>query len=208
VRAFDAEPISEEDRQALQQAIDEANAADGLALQLVCDEPHAFSGRLAHYGSFRQCTNYIALVAPRTDAAREACGYRGEQLVLLAQQLGLRTCWVGLTYRRPPLERVSVPAGMRLHLLIALGHGALPARPRKSKTFAQVARFSEEPPAWFRAGVEAALLAPTALNWQRFRFDYRDGQAHLRVSRGTYAAIHRGILRLHFEIGSGHKLGE
>ena len=208
MRAFSADPVSEEERRVLQQAVDEANAADGLAIQLVCDEPHAFSGRLARYGSFRLCTNYIALVAPPTDAAREACGYRGEQLVLLAQQLGLRTCWVGLTYRRPPLERVSVPAGMRLHLLIALGHGPLPARPRKSKTFAQVARFEEEPPAWFRDGVEAALLAPTALNWQRFRFLYRDGQARLRVDRGTYAAIHRGILRLHFEIGSGKKLEE
>lgn len=62
-----------------------------------------------------------------------------------------------------------------------------------------------EAPAWFSAGVEAARLAPTALNQQRFRFelleDGRTVRAHAlpAVSCGK---VDLGIARLHFELGA------
>lgn len=36
----------------------------------------------------------------KADNLDERIGYYGEQLVLLAQALGLNTCWAGLSYRK------------------------------------------------------------------------------------------------------------
>jgi len=61
-------------------------------------------------------------------------------------------------------------------------------------------------PAWFLSGVEAALLAPTAVNQQKFKFILHDGN---KVSTKTsfslwgYTQIDMGIVKYHFEIGAG-----
>ena len=70
------------------------------SIQLCLNEPTAFSGRMAHYGSFRNVRNYIALIGKKTQDLQEKCGYYGEKIVLKAQQLGLNTCWVALTYSK------------------------------------------------------------------------------------------------------------
>ena len=65
-------------------------------------------------------------------------------------------------------------------------------------------------PEWFARGVELALLAPTAMNQQKFRFELLDGDADAGKPRvkattglGSYAAIDLGIAKLHFELGAG-----
>ena len=64
-------------------------------------------------------------------------------------------------------------------------------------------RSARETPEWFRKGVEAALLAPTATNQQKFTL-HRDGNTvSLRKGIGPYAACDLGIVRYHFEIGAG-----
>ncbi|MFR2154369.1 MAG: nitroreductase family protein [[Eubacterium] siraeum] len=60
-------------------------------IQLVTDEPKAFDSFMAHYGKFSGVTDYIALIGRKSDKLNEICGYYGEQLVLLAAQLGLWT---------------------------------------------------------------------------------------------------------------------
>lgn len=53
---------------------------------------------MAHYGKFSGVTNYIAMIGKKGPTLEETCGYYGERLVLKAQQLGLNTCWVAMTY--------------------------------------------------------------------------------------------------------------
>ena len=61
-------------------------------------------------------------------------------------------------------------------------------------------------PGWFRDGVEAALLAPTAVNQQKFRFILHDGnkvEAKTLFSVVGYTAIDLGIVKYHFELAAG-----
>ena len=85
MRAYTDEPIDPAVVRELEEAVDEANAAAGLHLQLVCDEEGAFTSLLAHYGRFRNVRNYLALVGPKCADLDELCGYHGEKIVLLAQ---------------------------------------------------------------------------------------------------------------------------
>lgn len=55
---------------------------------------------MAHYGKFSGVTDYIALIGRKNDKLNEICGYCGEQLVLLAAQLGLDSCWVAMSYAK------------------------------------------------------------------------------------------------------------
>ena len=63
---------------------------------------------MAHYGKFSGVKNYIALIGKKSPSLDERCGYYGERLVLLAQQLGLNTCWVAMTHGKSAAEIGSV----------------------------------------------------------------------------------------------------
>ena len=59
-------------------------------------------------------------------------------------------------------------------------------------------------PGWYRSGIESALLAPTAVNQQKFRFERNGEKVALKVAGlGFYTKIDLGIVKYHFEIGSG-----
>ena len=202
VRAYDPRPLEEAPRRALEQAIDACNRLSTLHIQLVCDEPRAFSGMMAHYGKFSGVTNYIALVGKKAPGLDEQCGYWGEKLVLLAQQLGLNTCWVALTYKKIP-GAFQVEPGEKLTAVIALGYGQTQGVAHKSKALEAVIRTKGEVPDWFRAGAEAALLAPTAMNQQQFTFTLEGGKVRARAGLGFYAKVDLGIAKYHFELGAG-----
>lgn len=208
VRSFTDEPISAEDVAALQEAIAAANEEGALDIQLVLDEPKAFTGLKARFGRFSGARNYLALVGPERKELDEACGYFGEQLVLLAQQRGLNSCWVGGTYRTVA-HRLRVGTGCKLAALIALGHGKTQGVSHQSKPPEQVAPQYATAPGWFKRGVDCALLAPTALNQQKFSFQLAgetdDGTPLVEAAtkRGPFARMDLGIAKLHFELGAG-----
>ena len=97
VRQYEDKPIPAEILAELKQEIEACNRESGLHIQLVTDEPKAFDGFMAHYGEFSGVRNYIAMIGKKGPTLEESCGYYGERLVLLAQQLGLNTCWVAMT---------------------------------------------------------------------------------------------------------------
>ena len=209
VRQYTDEPISEADRAALREEIARCNAEGGLHMALVCDEPEAFAGGLAHYGSFRGVTDYLIIAGKPAPDLGERAGYYGERVVLLAQKLGLNSCWVALTFKKR-LVRRAIDPGDKLAIVIALGHGSTQGTPHKSKAADVVSRCPGEPPAWFARGVELALLAPTAMNQQKLRFELLDGDVEEGKPRmkataglGSYTDIDLGIAKLHFELGAG-----
>ncbi len=219
VRQYINKPIETEKITQLQALIDQSNQEAGLHTQLVVNEPKAFSGGLAKYGKFSGVSNYIAMIAPKDKDVE--LGYYGEQVVLLAQTLGLNTCWVGLTYSKQP-DRYEIREGEVLNSVIALGYGATQGtqHPQK-KTVADVCEdkrnltansdggLTSNLPEWFICGVEAALLAPTAVNQQLFRFVLLDGnkveakKAFSMTNGMGYAPVDLGIAMCHFEIGAG-----
>lgn len=205
VRQYKDVPIEPELVAALQEEINACNREGDLHFQLVLNEPKAFDGFMAHYGNFRGVSNYIALVGKKCKDLDEKCGYYGERLVLRAQQLGLHTCWVALTYKKIP-GAFEVDAGERFTVVISVGHGQNRGLPRKSKTAEQVSNISEATPEWFKAGVEAALLAPTATNQQKFYLTYSDTGVTAKAGLGFYAKMDLGIVKYHFEVATGKKI--
>lgn len=203
VRAYEDKPIPEDVVAALNEAISVCNAEGGLRISLVREDPAVFRG-LAGYGKFTGVRCYFALVGKKSRGLNERAGYYGERLVLLAQALGLNTCWVALTFsKRRAKKAVSLSRGEKLVCAVAVGYGKTQGAPRKSKPAARVCS-AHEPPAWFTAGVEAALLAPTALNQQKFFFTLV-GERGVRAecTGGFYGNVDLGIVKYHFELGAG-----
>lgn len=204
VRSYLDKPLEDGVKSTLQKEIDAINQESGFHFQLVTNEPKAFDSFMAHYGKFSGVTNYIALVGRKARDLEERCGYYGERLVLLAQQLGLNTCWVAMTYKKVP-RVFQVASGEKLTVVIALGYGATQGAPHKSKPVEAVSRASGSAPEWFRKGVEAALLAPTAMNQQKFTFVLEDGKVQAKAGIGFYTKIDLGIVKYHFEMAAGKK---
>lgn len=204
VRRYKELPIEEELLAALQEEIHAINCESGLHIRLVTDEPKAFGGRLAHYGHFSGVANYFALIGKKDlPKLQERCGYYGERLVLKAQTLGLHTCWVAVTYKKIP-EALQMESGEKLTAVIAVGHGKSHGVKRKSKTPEQVSNLSARTPHWFRNGIESALLAPTAMNQQKFYLTYHDDRTvSAKAKAGPYAKMDLGIVKYHFEVGAG-----
>lgn len=206
VRRYKDTPIEGETLALLQQEISRINEESGLHIQLVLNEPKAFDCAMARYGKFSGVNNYIALVGKNDTQLQEKTGYYGERLVLYAQQLGLHTCWVALTYKKIP-QAFTVQKGEKLAVVISVGYGKLRGLPRKSKSAEEVSNITPQSPDWFRAGVEGALLAPTAMNQQKFTFTLMsDGSVRARAGVGFYTKMDLGIARYHFEVASGKEI--
>ena len=186
----------------LKQEIAACNQESGLHIQLVTDEPKAFDGFMAHYGKFSGVKNYLALVGPKGAGLDEKCGYYGERLVLKAQALGLNSCWVALTYKKIP-DAFEVSPGEKLTAVIALGYGQTHGVPHQSKSLSEVCRAEGDLPEWFRSGVEAALLAPTATNQQKFLLTLEGDAVRAESTGGFYSKVDLGIVKYHFEVGAG-----
>ena len=193
---------------ALQEKIAECNKEGNLNIQLVQNESRAFTGMLS-YGQFSGVKNYLVMVGKKSKDLDERVGYYGEQLVLFVQTLGLNTCWVGLSYRKVP-EAYNVGKDEKLVCMIALGYGETQGFSHKIKSIEEVSNASDITPSWFKKGVEAALLAPTAVNQQKFSFEHvgvKNNCHQIRAKKGFsmigYTKIDLGIVKYHFEIGAG-----
>ena len=211
VRAYKEQPLADETVKVLVDKITELNQAGRLHMQLIQNEPKAFQGTLAKYGKFRNVNNYIVMAGKKSDDLDERVGYYGEQLVLLAQTLGLNTCWVGLSYSKVPGTYV-LDEGEKIGCYIAIGYGETQGVGHKIKTVEQVSNVSDITPLWFKKGVEAALLAPTAVNQQKFSFEYvgtSNNRHQVRAKKGFsmigYTKMDLGIAKYHFEIGAGEE---
>lgn len=202
VRQYIKQPLSLEIIEELKGKIQECNQKSGLHIQLITNESQSFQSRMAHYGQFEGVENYIALIGKRSQDLEEKCGYYGEHLVLFAQQLGLNTCWVALTYKKM-ISCMQISPDEKLIAVIVVGYGENQGKLHRSKAMKDVAKGDEPFPKWFQAGVQYALLAPTALNQQRFQVLYNHHKVLIKAKRGFYTKIDLGIVKYHFEIGAG-----
>lgn len=202
VRAYTDRAIDGAVRQELLAFLTQCNKESGLHLQLVENEPKAFSGLMARYGKFSGVRNYIAVVGKKAPHLDELCGYYGEKVVLKAQQMGLNTCWVAMTYSKVKTA-FQVGPGEKLALVIAVGYGKNQGAGHKVKRPEEVMQADGAVPEWFRRGVQAALLAPTAMNQQKFQFALHGSCVTAKAGTGFYSKIDLGIVKYHFEIGAG-----
>lgn len=203
VRRYTNRPIPEDVRKRLQEEVDKLNQESGLHLQLCFDEPECFGSAMAHYGKFSGVRNYLAVVGKKSPDLEERAGYYGEKVVLLAQSLGLNSCWVGLTHGK---SHAVMGKNEKQVIVVALGYGAQPGVAHTSKPMGRLCSVSASMPEWFRIGMEAAMLAPTAMNQQKFLIGWDGSKLTARQNGiGFFAKVDLGIVKCDFELASGHR---
>lgn len=203
VRQYSNKPIEMEKRSVLDSLTNEINQNADLHIQIIYDEPKCFDSFMAHYGKFTGVQNYIALTGKKSPNLDEALGYYGEQLVLKAQEMGLNTCWVALTHGK---SKAIINKGEKLVCLISLGYGTTQGIAHNSKPLQELCNYTKQMPEWFINGMNATLLAPTAMNQQKFRIELQpDENVKITSGNGFYTKLDMGIVKYHFEAVSGKK---
>ncbi len=202
VRTYNGIALEDDVLAAFQSKITEINEKEGLNFQIVNGKENAFYEFTIRYGKWTGVTNFIALVGKNTEHLEELCGYYGEQLVLMAQQMGLRTGWVDTIYTEKP-KSIEVAADERLVISIAIGYSELKGSTHKVKSVDELSTVDGDMPEWFANGMEMAQLAPTAGNQQLFHIHWNGEQLHISTKPGFLEMVDVGIAKYHFEIGAG-----
>lgn len=202
VRQYTDRKIPDIQRKKLRREMDELNKKSGLHMQLFFDEPDCFDAAMARYGKFTGVRNYLSIVGKKSSDLEEKAGYYGEKMVFLAQSLDINSCWVGMTHGK---SKAVVGKGEKEVILIALGYGKTQGIQHNSKSMEQLCKVKGDMPDWFKRGMEGAMLAPTAINQQKFQILYDGNTLRAKVKgTGFFAKTDLGIVKCDFELASGH----
>lgn len=206
IRKYKGKPIENEKREILEKLVQRCNEEGNLNIFICYDDPLGFDSKLAHYGNFYNVENYIVLSGTKSNDLDIRAGYYGEKLVIEAQKLGFNTCWVALTFNKNRVKKF-INSNQSLVCVIALGYGDEEGHVHKNKDISKIVTNTDDLDIeWFKKGVIASLLAPTALNQQKFKIQRTDNKAIISISGfGPYARVDLGIVKYHFETASGHE---
>ncbi|MDO4405135.1 MAG: nitroreductase family protein [Atopobiaceae bacterium] len=199
VREYDGRAPEGAALEALAAVVEQCARQSGLNIQLVLDNPEVFQV-VAKFGIIHGAVSSIAFVTARGTTDDEVIGYWGQKIVLVAQEAGLNTCWVALCARRR--SKAKQLAGEKVRLVIAVGYGLTQGHPRKTKTMDKLCTVEcADSPAWFKVAMEAAQLAPTAVNHQNYHVTLRpDGETvRIEAPKGALNYIDLGIVKRNFE---------
>ena len=204
VRSYTDQQLPADAVSRLKAEIDACNREGGLHIQLVTDEPRAFDGMLAHYGKLR-ASGLRRAASPESAGLEERVGITAN--VALCADDGAQQLWVAMSFSKGAAKkRCAAAAGEKLVCVLALGYGATQGVPHRSKPMDALCKTDVPMPDWFRAGMEAAMLAPTAVNQQKFLITLSGGRAAAKSLGGFYSMVDLGIVRYHFEAASGKPL--
>ncbi|MCQ2070998.1 MAG: nitroreductase [archaeon] len=200
VRKYKQQPLSDEIVSELEKAISEVNSESGLDIRLVTDDPKSFSVLGTKLTGFTNVPAYLAVIGDESPDLNEKAGYYGEKLVILAQSLGLNSCWAAMCSKKHISS--TLKEGQRMVIGIALGYGADSGRPHKNKPMDKLADMTDVP-GWFVKGMDCVLLAPSGVNRQPFFFEMKGGKVLATCKGEGMPRIDLGIAKYHFETGAG-----
>ena len=201
VRNYEPRPIEASKMTKIREMIEDINKEGDLHLQFIEDAGRTYNKLLNKAMGLSSAPSVIACVGKDDETLEQRIGYYGEKLVLFIQELGLNTCWAG-TFNKSNIT-ADVRDGEKLVISIAVGYGKDKGKPHKSKTPEQVIDADRDRPYWFNRGVELALLAPTAINQQKFVIKLNDdGSVEVIDKGGPFSKVDVGIVTRHFEIGA------
>jgi hypothetical protein len=220
-RTYEEVPIDETMRQELEDAC--AGAGRGpfgapLRFRLVAatqEDMEALRG-LGTYGFIQGATGFVLGAMGEGDRNLEDFGYRMEELVLLATDLGLGTCWLGGTFSRgsfsarmglgvgeamPAVVSVGTISGRRslIDRLIREGAGAKARHPWGRLFFDERlgAPLSHEAAGRYAVPLEMVRLGPSASNKQPWRIVRSGGRWRFFLERAPgYRSRNRRFFRI------------
>ena len=201
VRNYEAKKIEADKVEKIRAKIEELNKEGNLHLQFMVDAGKTYNKLFNKVAGLGSAPSVIACVGIDDETLEQRVGYYGEKLVLFIQELGLNTCWAG-TFNQKNIG-AEVGDGEKLVISIAVGYGKDKGKPHKSKSPEQVIEAKGDRPYWFNTGVDMALLAPTAINQQKFTIRLNEDESVDFVDKGgIFSQVDLGIVRCHFEIGA------
>ena len=186
----------------LNDRIERNNCVYNLTFKLITNNSDGLSS-LARLMSNNSVQNYIILAGKDNSDLDKKIGYCGADLILYAQSLGLNTWWCGGMFNGKNALKHLDNKAVRVNGVIAIGYGKTQGVPHKSKTADQVSRFKGDAPGWFKSGIKALLLAPSALNRQPYIVNGEGNKVSLKVKNGTFSQVDLGIGKYFFELGAG-----
>ena len=198
VRKYLDKPLDADLVGLLNTRIEQNNELYDLTFKLVTNESDGISS-LAKIMSNNTVQNYIILAGKDSSDSDENIGYCGADLILYAQSLGLNTWWCGGMFNGKNALKHLDDKNVRVNGVIAIGYGKTQGVPHKSKTADQVSHYKGKAPEWFNAGIQALLLAPSALNRQ----PYIGNKVSFKVKSGPLSQVDLGIGKYFFELGAG-----
>lgn len=201
VRNYEAKKIEADKVEKIRARIEELNKEGNLHLQFMEDAGKTYNKLFNKVAGLGSAPSVIACVGIDDETLEQRVGYYGEKLVLFIQELGLNTCWAG-TFNQKNIG-AEVGDDEKLVISIAVGYGKDKGKPHKSKSPEQVIEAKGDRPYWFNKGVDMALLAPTAINQQKFTIRLNEDESVDFVDKGgIFSQVNLGIVRCHFEIGA------
>ncbi|NLI92312.1 MAG: nitroreductase [Peptococcaceae bacterium] len=223
-RQFNGKQLSGETIHHLENFTHELNKhLPGARVAFISADPDpVFKGLIGGYGRIKGAPAYAAFLGLMSDPhVQEKVGYLGECFILEATASGLATCWIGGTFR-PEMVTTHLKIEKEEAVLAVTPVGYVPgnysftektlsgmARSRKRKPLEEllVTGSGCHFPEWIKVSVEAARVAPSAVNRQPWRFVVEDQGITVRVdnlknSSGISKRLDCGIAMLHIEIGA------
>lgn len=201
VRKYTAELIAADKVELLKNRIKENNEKYGLNIELVTNNADGVPG-FAKLFFAKGVNNYFVLAGKDSADLDEKLGYCGSDLMLYAQTLGLNTWWVGFTYSKKGAAK-NISSDAKINGIIAVGHGQDSGVQHKMKTAEDISSYDREAPEWFKAGVDALLHAPTAMNKMMYTVKGSGNKVSITCNNGNFSGIDLGIGKNHFETGAG-----
>lgn len=197
----------------IQNLIKKYNQEANLSIRLVKDGSEAFNSITKSYGMFKGVRTLIALIGKKDDThLKEKIGYYGELLVLEATKMNLGTCWVGGTFDSKS-KIFTTRDDEILAIVITIGNVAQATLKekiihkivaRKTKTLNEFCTSDSAVPEWFINGLEAVQKAPSAVNRQPVKFEYKGSEIRAFVEdTSRFNLIDLGIAKAHFSVATG-----
>ena len=183
-----------------------------------------FKGVVGGYGKISGAPAFIAFIGDmRAPSVQEKVGYTGEGVILEATTLGLNTCWVGGFFKPETVASlVEIKDNERVLAVTPVGYAS------RSESFAErlMTGFGlshrrlplsklvsgwrvDNLPEWAKVSLEAARLAPSAVNRQPWGFDVdNEGiTVSVRTTGPEFTVSKRldcGIAMLHIEVAASN----
>jgi nitroreductase len=193
--------------------------------EIIKDSPdRVLRGVAGSYGKVKGAPALIAFIGDINQRyVNEKIGYTGEGIILEATAMGLGTCWVGgsMFFRRGLAESiVGASKSERVFAVTPVGYAVkeFSADERVQTGFGMFHRRKplaemvsgldkKEWPGWIKAALEAARLAPSAINRQPWRFYVEPDSITISVNSsplqwGISKRLDCGIAMLHIEVAA------
>jgi nitroreductase len=219
-RRFRNEPLNEKDSRRLQKVCEHFRPfPDARAVLVRGNAEDVFRGILGSYGKIVGASSYLAFLGDmRSPYVQENVGYTGEGLILEATAMGLGSCWVGgFFYPRQVSRRIDMGPEEKVIAISPVGPSPEDysfdekimkgfVRSHRRKALSSLVKGPVET-LWAKAALEAARLAPSAVNRQPWRFRLKDESITIctdsrRDSSKISKRLDCGIAMLHLELGA------